>query len=114
MNAEFFAAYDQIVDAYVSRGLRVYGLINDEAVASAAPLGSEEFVTAYVGAATAIIEHYKDRVRVWDGGGLDATPADAGAPDAPSACACRTGGRAPSGWLLIVLIATALRVRPRL
>jgi hypothetical protein len=62
----FLAAYDQIVDGFLARGISVYGLINDEAVASDAPRDSSEFVGAYVGTAVAIVDHFKDRVRVWE------------------------------------------------
>nr|HEX4316598.1 cellulase family glycosylhydrolase [Kofleriaceae bacterium] len=62
----WFAAYDQVVDAYLARGIAVYGLVNDEAVATAAPLGSADWIAAYVEAATAIVDHFKDRVRVYE------------------------------------------------
>jgi hypothetical protein len=52
----FFEAYDAIVDAIVSHGLEVYGLLNDE-------LGSGD---AYVANALAVVEHFRDRVRVWE------------------------------------------------
>lgn len=65
-DATWLATYDGIVDAYQARGIRVYGLINDEAVYSSAPLDSDEFVGAYVSTAVTIIDHFRDRIRVWE------------------------------------------------
>lgn len=60
----FFEAYDEIVDAITSQGLEVYGLLNDEL---APGLGNgEAFEAAYAANALAVIDRYKDRVRVWE------------------------------------------------
>ncbi len=57
----FFQAYDQIVDAFVSQGIEVYGLLNDELVA-----GGGDFDATYAANALAVVDHFKDRVRVWE------------------------------------------------
>lgn len=63
----FLAAYDRVVDGFLARGIEVYGLINDEAVpAPRPPLDSTELVDAYAAAAVTIVDHFKDRVRVWE------------------------------------------------
>ncbi|MBX3219464.1 MAG: hypothetical protein KF795_03025 [Labilithrix sp.] len=62
----FFEVYDRVVDAIVSRGLEVYGLLNDELVAPGLDLEGPAFEDAYVANALAVIERYRDRVRVWE------------------------------------------------
>lgn len=64
-NLDFYF-YDQIIDAYVARGIEVYLLINDEAVNSSAPLGSDAWIGAYVATAANIVGHYKERVRFYE------------------------------------------------
>lgn len=59
-------AYDRIVDAFIARGYQVYGLINDEAVASSHPHGSDAWIADYVANATAIVGHFKNRIRVYE------------------------------------------------
>lgn len=60
----FFEAYDEIVDTITSQGLEVYGLLNDEL---APGLGTGDvFEAAYAANALAVIDRYKDRVRVWE------------------------------------------------
>lgn len=61
----FFDAYDEIIDGITSRGAEVYGLLNDELASSGAP-GSAELEDSYVANALAVIDRYKDRVRVWE------------------------------------------------
>ncbi len=61
----FFEAYDGIIDSITSSGLEVYGLLSDEAVAGVGPKDAG-FEAAYVTNALAIIDRYKDRVRVWE------------------------------------------------
>ena len=65
-DAAWFAAYDQAVDGFIARGYQVYGLINDEAVASAHPHGSGGWIADYTANATAIIDHFKDRIRTFE------------------------------------------------
>ncbi|MBA2541636.1 MAG: cellulase family glycosylhydrolase, partial [Deltaproteobacteria bacterium] len=62
----WFAAYDRAIDAFIARGYQVYGLINDEAVATDHPHGSAPWIADYVANATQIIDHFKDRVRVYE------------------------------------------------
>ena len=57
LDDSWFAAYDQAIDGYIARGYEVYALINDEAV----PDG-----VRYADAATAIIDHFENRVRVFE------------------------------------------------
>jgi beta-glucosidase/6-phospho-beta-glucosidase/beta-galactosidase len=61
----FFEAYDGITEAITSQGLEVYGLLNDELVSSGAP-GSTELEDPYAANALAVVDRYKDRVRVWE------------------------------------------------
>lgn len=62
----WFAAYDQIVDDYVSRGVKVFGLIGAESVHSSHPHGSDAWIGDYVANVVAIVGHFKDRVRVYE------------------------------------------------
>jgi hypothetical protein len=57
LDDSWFAAYDQAIDAYIARGFEVYALINDEAVPDGA---------GYAETATAIIDHFKNRIRVFE------------------------------------------------
>jgi hypothetical protein len=61
----FFEAYDGIVDAITSQGIEVYGLLNDELVSSGAP-GTTELEDSYAANVLAVVDRYKDRVRVWE------------------------------------------------
>lgn len=60
----FFEAYDVVVDAITSQGLEVYGLLSDELVR----IGPKDpgFDDAWVPNALAVVERYRDRVRVWE------------------------------------------------
>lgn len=58
--------YDSIVNSLTSRGLKVYGLIGSESVKNAGGLNTDQFVNAYTKNFTAIVEHFKDRVRVYE------------------------------------------------
>jgi hypothetical protein len=60
------ADFDAIVDAYRAEGLEVYGLIGGEAVPSDAPVGSDEWLDSYAVSFVAIVDHFKDRVRVFE------------------------------------------------
>ncbi|MDB5214949.1 MAG: hypothetical protein JWO86_2876 [Myxococcaceae bacterium] len=61
----FFEAYDGIIDAITSQGIEVYGLLNDELVSSGAP-GTTELEDSYAANVLAVVDRYKDRVRVWE------------------------------------------------
>lgn len=63
---EWLATHDRIVDAYLARGVQVIGLLNDELIDGSIDRNSEAFVAAYVPRAVAVIDHFKDRVRVFE------------------------------------------------
>ena len=65
-DAAYFAAYDQVIDDYVAHGIEVYGLINDESVSSSLDHNSDAWRAVYVANATAIIDHFKNRVRTFE------------------------------------------------
>jgi len=65
-DAAFFAAYDRVIDDYIARGISVYGLVNDEAVSSTLDHTSDAWIALYVQNALAIVDHFKDRVRVYE------------------------------------------------
>lgn len=60
------AAFDTIVDGFVAEGVQVYGLVGAESVVSGEPHGSETWRAAYVQNVVTVIDHFKDRVRVWE------------------------------------------------
>lgn len=64
----WFQVYDHVVDAITSHGLEVYGLLNDEVTHgfSRADLSGSAFEDAYAESSLAIVDRYKDRVRVWE------------------------------------------------
>jgi len=62
----WLAAYDQVIDAYLARGIEIDALINDEAIASTQPHGSDAWIGDYVAAAVKIVDHFKNRVRVYE------------------------------------------------
>jgi hypothetical protein len=62
----WFEAYDRVVDDYLARGIQVYALINDEAVYSRAPHGSDAWIADYVQNAVEIVDHFKNRIRVFE------------------------------------------------
>ncbi len=63
----WFETYDIIIDGFVSRGVKVYGLIGAEAVhSSSSNLNSDEYIADYVSNFVQIVEHFKDRIRVYE------------------------------------------------
>ncbi len=62
----WFEAYDRIVDDYLARGIQVYALINDEALSSSQPHGSDAWIGDYVQNAVKIVDHFKDRIRHYE------------------------------------------------
>jgi hypothetical protein len=62
----YFQAYDRIVDELTSHGVQVYMLINAESVPGGGDPDSDDFVNRYTTAAVKIIDHFKDRVRVYE------------------------------------------------
>ncbi|HUS27216.1 MAG TPA: NBR1-Ig-like domain-containing protein [Kofleriaceae bacterium] len=62
-----FPIYDHVIDDYLARGISVYILINDEAVSSTLAHGSDAWIEqAFVPAAVKIVDHFKNRVRVYE------------------------------------------------
>ncbi|MBN1903016.1 cellulase family glycosylhydrolase [Candidatus Sumerlaeota bacterium] len=78
-NRTWFQTYDEIVNGFVNRGVKVYGLIGAEAVhSSASGLNEEQYVQDYKANFVEIVGHFKDRIRIfesfnepndWAGGG---------------------------------------------
>jgi hypothetical protein len=62
----YFQAYDRIVDTLVTHGVQVYALINAESVPGGGEPDSDDFVNRYTDAAVKIIDHFKDRVRIYE------------------------------------------------
>lgn len=62
----YFQAYDRVVDELTTHGVLIYGLINSESVPGGNDPDSDAFVAAYTKAALAIVDHFKDRVRVFE------------------------------------------------
>jgi len=62
----YFQAYDRVVDELTQHGVRIYALINSESVPGGNDPDSDAFVDAYTKAALQIVDHFKDRVRVFE------------------------------------------------
>ncbi|MCK5853481.1 cellulase family glycosylhydrolase [bacterium] len=63
----WFDTYDKIVDEFLSQGIEVYMLINDEAVHSeAGSINNPGWVDDYVQNVCKIIEHFKDKINVYE------------------------------------------------
>lgn len=62
----WFEVYDRVIDDYLARGFQVYGLINDESVSTTQPHGSDAWIADYVQSAVKIVDHFKNRVRVFE------------------------------------------------
>ena len=60
------AAFRTIVDGLTGQGLQVYGLIGAESVSSAAEVGSDAWLDDYAYNFVAIVDRFKDTVRVWE------------------------------------------------
>lgn len=58
--------YDSIVNSLVNRGVKVYGLIGAEAVKNAGKLNTDEYVDAYAKNFVMIVNHFKDRIRIFE------------------------------------------------
>ena len=65
-NRTWFQTYDEIVTGFTSRGVEVYGLIGGEAVKSGHSLNSDGYVTDYVNNFVQIVDHFKDRIQVYE------------------------------------------------
>jgi hypothetical protein len=62
----YFQAYDRVVDELTTHGVQVYMLINGESVPGGGEPDSDDYVNRYTDAAVKIIDHFKDRVRVYE------------------------------------------------
>ncbi len=63
----FFACYDSIVNGYVSKGLKVYGLIGAESVKTGYDRNApQNFIEPLKQAAYVIMQRYADRVKVFE------------------------------------------------
>lgn len=62
----WYDAYDQIVDRLVSQGVQVYGEIGAESVPGGGEPNSDDYVARYAAAFVQIVDHFKDRVRVFE------------------------------------------------
>lgn len=62
----WFETYDQIINGLVSRGVKIYGLIGAEAVRSSSGLNTDQYVNDYTANFVSIVDHFKDRVRVYE------------------------------------------------
>lgn len=62
----WFAAYDRVVDAYLAKGIEVYGVLNDELVASTLDHNTDPWIALFVQHAVKVVDHFKNRVRVFE------------------------------------------------
>lgn len=66
-NTTWFNTYDTIINGFVSRGVKVYGLIGAEAVhSSTTNLNTDQYVNEYVANFVQIVEHFKDRIQIFE------------------------------------------------
>ena len=62
----WFAAYDRIVDTLTQEGVQVYGEIGAESVPGGGEPDSDDYVQRYAAAFVQIVDHFKDRARVYE------------------------------------------------
>lgn len=67
-NLSWFATYDRIINDMRDHGLLIYGLIGHESVKGhgRATLNTESFVQDYTANFVAIVDHFKDRVQIFE------------------------------------------------
>jgi len=65
-NMTWFETYDHIINDAVSRGLKPYALVGLEAVHSAHEVNTDGYVADYVSNFLSIVDHFKDRIRVYE------------------------------------------------
>jgi hypothetical protein len=66
-NLSWFQTYDEIVNGFVNRGVKVYGLIGAEAVhSSASGLNEEQYVQDYKVNFVEIVGHFRNRVSIYE------------------------------------------------
>ena len=62
----WFAAYDRLVDELTTHGVQVYGQIGAESVPGGGEPDSDDHVQRYAAAFVQIVDHFRDRVRVFE------------------------------------------------
>jgi hypothetical protein len=62
----WFAAYDRLVDELTTHGVQVYGQIGAESVPGGGEPDSDDHVQRYTTAFVQIVDHFRDRVRVFE------------------------------------------------
>jgi len=62
----WFEAYDRLVDELTSHGVQVYGQIGAESVPGGGEPDSDDHVQRYAAAFVQIVDHFRDRVRVYE------------------------------------------------
>lgn len=62
----WFAAYDRLIDELTTHGVQVYGQIGAESVPGGGEPDSDDHVARYAAAFVQIVDHFRDRVRVFE------------------------------------------------
>jgi MYXO-CTERM domain-containing protein len=62
----WFETYDALVDGYLAQGVQVYGLLGAGSTSATGDPASDAWQTAFVADAASIVDHFKDRVRVYE------------------------------------------------
>ncbi|HEY2743119.1 MAG TPA: glycosyl hydrolase [Polyangia bacterium] len=62
----WFDAYDRLVDELTTHGVQVYGQIGAESVPGGGEPDSDDHVQRYAAAFVQIVDHFRDRVRVYE------------------------------------------------
>jgi len=62
----WFEAYDRLVDELTTHGVQVYGQIGAESVPGGGEPDSDDHVQRYAAAFVQIVDHFRDRVRVFE------------------------------------------------
>jgi hypothetical protein len=65
-NLTWFETYDTIINQAIANGLQVYALVGQEAVTWHDNVNSDAFVTDYTNTFNAIVDHFKDRIRIYE------------------------------------------------
>ncbi len=65
-NLTWAQAYDQLVDGFLARGVQVYALVSSGITSAAGTQDSDTWQTGFAADATAVVAHFKDRVRVFE------------------------------------------------
>jgi hypothetical protein len=66
LDADWFAAYDALVDELTTHGVQVYGQIGAESVPGGGEPDTDDHVARYAAAFVQIVDHFRDRVRVFE------------------------------------------------